>query len=139
MFDYLSQFWNAIVSVVVGGATYGIDFFQQIGNAVAGAIGLVILLPLRYVVEFFLAIGWIISNLISILGMLLSPISYLFIFLKVFIQAILTTPASSNLFTVNAQALTALTQLPYWSTLTSILIALIAVAGVVATVKNANL
>jgi hypothetical protein len=49
VFGYLSEFWDSITEATSG----TIEFFQSIGNAVAGAIGNIFLTPLKVIFDFF--------------------------------------------------------------------------------------
>lgn len=139
MFGWLTEFWNAITDVVVGSTTYTIDFFKQIGSAVAGAIGNIFLLPLQIIVDFGLAIGWILAQILNILFDIIAPFRFVAIFLYTFITSLFSQPAQVNLFTQNQQSLSFLSSLPYWSVLSTIIIGLVVVTIIVATIKSINL
>lgn len=80
MFSFIAQFWNSITSVLVGGVTYGIDFFQNIGVAVAGAIGSFFLVFLQYIYDFFVSITYVFQAFLNILPILLAPLYFIFDF-----------------------------------------------------------
>jgi len=135
MFGYLSEFWDSITAET----SETIAWFQSVGNAVAGAIGKVLLMPLQVVVDFGLASGWIISNIGQIIFSLLAPFKFIAIFFSSFISSISTMPSANNLFTQNTQALGFLQSFPLWSQMSIILGGLVLILGVITTIKVSNL
>ena len=67
VWDYLSQFWDSIASV----GEYPIAFFQNIGIAVAGALGGFFDFIFHNLSDFFLLLGWFGANIKSIFTSLL--------------------------------------------------------------------
>jgi len=139
MIGFLAERWNAIVDAIVGGTTYTIQFFQMIGYAVAGALGLVFLTPLRFIVELSLTFGWLIKNIINLISILILPINYIAIILSHLIAGLIVTTTPTNLFSVNNPMLNLFNQIPYWNILTGIIGSLIIFVGIMATIKNAKL
>ena len=80
MWGYLEQFWNAITQV----GDYTIEWFRNIGNAVAGAIGGMFDWLIHYVSDVFIFLGWLFSILKELIMTFLSPVAYTFNFLKSF-------------------------------------------------------
>jgi hypothetical protein len=143
--DYFVSFWNSITSSTASttsnAVTYGVDFFQNIGNAVAGAIGNIFLVPFHFLIDFGLALGWVFENLIKFFGYILMPFEFLITFFGVFVQSIVagnSVPATP-LFVQNSQALALVQSFPLMSTLGLVLAGLVVVAGVLTTIKVINL
>lgn len=88
MWDYLSTFWDRIVSV--GETT--IEWFQQIGHAVAGAIGQLIEFPIRIFTDALALIGYVFSLLIEIFGLAFRPITYFFALIVEIVKSAFVAP-----------------------------------------------
>jgi len=80
VWGYLSEFWESITDVVVGGTTYTIDFFEAIGNAVAGAVGSIFEGLTHLVFDWFYLLQWGFENLSPIVQAALSPLAWIFNF-----------------------------------------------------------
>ena len=67
IWGYLSEFWDNITEVVVStlgnSITYTIEFFQSVGNAVAGAIGSLFDDLIHHIYDVFLVIYWLFEHL----------------------------------------------------------------------------
>lgn len=72
MIPYLSDFWNAIT----GATTYGVAWFQDVGNAVAGALGYLLLLPLQVIVDFILGLAYILAQLYVLISIFFAPVYF---------------------------------------------------------------
>ena len=90
--NYLSQFWDAVAEVVIGGTTYTIAWFESIGNAVAGAIGGLFDDLIHHIYDVFLISYWFVDNLGGLFNSIFAPIFWVFSFSKGFI-----TSATSSL------------------------------------------
>jgi len=105
--SFLSQFWNSIVDTVVGGVTYTAVFFQQIGLAVAGALGSVFLDLFHYLFDVFAIVAYVFYSLGQVFNVLFLPFSFVF---NVFTTAIPTavdfTNATSTAITANSSTVT---------------------------------
>jgi len=123
MWGYLTEFWNAITEVVVEAGTYTADWFQSIGNAVAGAVGGLFDWLLHYGNDFFVFMGWLISGIGHIFVIITAPLSYFFTFLKAFWLNASKSPveivAALNVSSPSADAIFQF--IPYWDTMTYIL------------------
>jgi len=125
MWGYLEQFWNAISQVVIEAGVYTIEWFQSIGNAVAGAIGGMFDWLIHYVNDFFIFTGWIFSIIKELVKAFILPISYVFNFLKSFtLQAFSSPKTPEATYTFSAEIQEVFETIPYWD----ILIMLIGVA-----------
>lgn len=119
MWGYLSEFWNSITSV--GG--YAVEWFQSIGNAVAGSLGGAFDWLLHYLWDGFTFLHWILNSFSQLFSFLTSPLSYFYQFLKAFWLNLIKPPVEiSSVFTQYATSTNAVFQtIPYWNTLTLIL------------------
>ena len=128
MWDYLSEFWNAITEV--GETT--VEWFQNIGNAVAGAIGGMFEWLIRYVNDFFILLGWIFSILKELIVAFVLPISYIFNFLRAFtISAFSGIQDPELTYEFSGEVLSVFQAIPYWSTIGSVIgIAFLVIGGV---------
>jgi len=97
MWGYLSEFWNAITQQVVEAGVYTIDWFQSLGNAVAGAIGGLFSDLIHHIYDFFYVIYWLTDNLKNLFSILLKPLSWIFNFGKGFFYTAFKTPAELGL------------------------------------------
>lgn len=131
IYNWLSQFWNSITSV----GTYTIEFFQNIGNAVAGAMGGVLEAIFHTTLDFFISIWYLTEYVIAIFKNLLAPILYIFNFIKsIFIN--LTTPVDEvPAFQFNAEALELLNKVPNFSLILTILGGILCLLGIIAIIK----
>lgn len=62
-FGHLAEFWDSITGYIATTTAstieYGVNFFQNIGSAVAGAIGSVLILVLHPIIDFMLALYYL--------------------------------------------------------------------------------
>lgn len=74
-FGYLSEFWNSVTGYVASTTAstieYTASFFHNIGNAVSGAISSVFIFIFQPVLDFFLAIYYLLEQIFT---MVISPI-----------------------------------------------------------------
>jgi len=80
MWGYLSEFWNAIVSV----GDYSVAWFQSVGNAVAGAIGGLFEDLTHHFYDIFYIIRWFLSNLGDMFVIAFTPLIWVFNFIRGF-------------------------------------------------------
>jgi hypothetical protein len=130
--QYFTQFWSAVQDVIVGGTTYTIDWFQAIGNAVAGGIGSFFDATFHTLSDLFLFIQWLFANLKVIFTALLSPVNYIFSVIRFFwSSAFLTPPAPEWTYTFPAGVLDVFNTIPHWTIFVSVLGAVVIVfAGI---------
>lgn len=121
MWSYLTQFWDSVSTTTLNAWEYTTDWFQNIGNAVAGAIGGLFDFAIHSFNDLIVFIGWIGSILKEIVITFLLPLQYIFTFLRSFIVNSWRTPVEPELsYTWNADILTTLGSIPYFSTLTQV-------------------
>lgn len=137
VWNYFSQFWNAIQEVVVGGAAYTIEWFQSIGNAVAGAIGSFFDVIVHYIMDLFILIGWMGSVLKNIFLALLAPINYIFTFIKVFFSKAFssTLPDPEATYSFSSDIISIFEAIPHWTIFGSVLGAVLVIIIGIATLK----
>ena len=112
-FGYLLEFWDSITDAVVGSTTYTIEFFEQIGNAVAGAIGNIFWYPLHLLVDVFVWLSYLFAVLKAIFFLLISPLNFIYNFLVTFLNNVFADPISSTGF-FDIQTVNFLHGLPFW-------------------------
>lgn len=139
MFGYLQEFWGQIASTTISAWEYTDDWFKNIGNAVAGGVGNIFLGTLQVVVDFGLALGFIIENLVTVIYILLLPFKFIFTYLATFISSLDLTPNTTNLFTQNTYILEWAETIPLFTTLTTVIASLIILStffGIIKLVKS---
>lgn len=120
MWSYLEEFWTAVQGVSLSAWEYTTDFFNSIGNAVAGAIGNLFYFVLHYINDLFVFFGWVGTILKEIIVLFLMPLTYVFTFLKTFLNSAFVTPNNFS-FEWNSEILSIFSTIPYWSFVTSVL------------------
>lgn len=80
MWGYLTEFWDAIIQV----GDYTIEWFEQIGNAVAGAIGGLFENLIHHIYDVFYIAEWFLDNLAEMFSIAFRPLSWIFNFVRGF-------------------------------------------------------
>ena len=114
---YLTEFWDAIAGV----GDYTVEFFQSIGNAVAGAVGSLFDFFIHTFSDIIIYAGWFFDNLGSIFVSLFSPINFIFNFLRSFISSAIATPVDQNIYVFPDQIKSLFSAVPYWDTVVLVL------------------
>jgi hypothetical protein len=137
MWGYLTEFWEAITGVVVEAGNYTADFFQSIGNAVAGALGGAFDWVLHFLWDSLTFFRWILDAFSQVFSFLTAPLSYFYQFLKAFFLNVAKPPIDvSSEITQYATSTNAIfSAIPQWDTLTLILGVGVLVAGAVGLVS----
>lgn len=117
IWSYLSQFWNSITSV----GDYSVEFFQSIGNAVAGAVGGIFEFVAHNASDFFVFLGWFFSNIGGIFTRLIIPIKFVFNFLKSFLDNAFASPVDTALWSFPVEIKDLFATIPYWNVVGTIL------------------
>lgn len=97
MWGYLGEFWDSIAEVVVSAGTYTIEWFQSIGNAVAGAIGGLFSDLIHHIYDVFYTAWWVLDGLQALLAVILAPLTWIFNFGKGFIYTAFKTAEELDL------------------------------------------
>lgn len=140
MWGYLSEFWDAITEV--GG--YSVEWFQNIGNAVAGAIGSIFQDLTHHFYDIFYVVQWFLDNLGSMLSTAFLPLTWVFNFVKgFFVSASMSlaeleieVPESMNLISDNVIAVFEI--VPYFNLLLTAIAGVFGLMVIVFIVKNAS-
>ncbi|HUW46418.1 MAG TPA: hypothetical protein VMW50_11570 [Dehalococcoidia bacterium] len=74
MWGYLAEFWEEIVQV----GDYTIEWFQSIGNAVAGAIGGLFSELIHYIYDCFYLVWWLFDSLKDLFAIFFTPFTWIF-------------------------------------------------------------
>lgn len=132
MWGFLSEFWEQITSV----GDYTIEFFENIGLAVAGAIGSLFDFLIHYISDFFVFLGWLFSAIKELVFSLILPISYIYSFLNAFISNAIKTPIEPEVnYTFTTSTLAIFNTIPYWETLSMVLGVSILIIGGIAIIS----
>jgi len=97
MWGYLSEFWSSITQVVIEAGTYTIDWFQSVGNAVAGAIGGLFEDLIHHFYDIFYAVQWLLDGLQNFFSIIFSPVVWTLNFGKGFITSAFSSPEELGL------------------------------------------
>lgn len=111
MIGFLSEFWNAITAATEG----TIEWFQSVGNAVAGAIGNLLFYPLQAIIDFGLAWAYLLDRLFNIINYLILPFFYMFDFLAAFVAGAFEPQEVDLLITNSDNLQTFFNSLPLFS------------------------
>lgn len=130
---YLGEFWNSITQV----GDYTITFFQNIGNAVAGAIGNLFSFINHSLSDLFVFGGWFAENLGSIWDKIVLPFQYLLQFLKSFVTKAVATPTTNeDIWSFTTQIKEVFSAIPFWSVLISVLFIAILIIVIISILKQ---
>lgn len=122
MWDYILQFWDSLTEVVVSAGSYSVEWFQNIGNAVAGAIGGLFDWIIHYLNDFFIFLGWIFTMITELMKTLTLPISYIFNYLKGFTTSAFSSPQATGIsYTFSPEIMGVFEAIPYWDTMLIVL------------------
>lgn len=88
------------------------------------------------ILDFFSFFHWLFANLRIIFICLLSPVNYIFAVVKFFWASAFLTPANPDLsYTFSPQVLAVFNALPFWSSFTAVIGAVIILVGGIAILK----
>lgn len=76
MWGYLSEFWDSITEV----GDYAVEWFESVGNAVAGAIGGLFDTLIHYIYDYIFLAWWFFENLANLFLILIRPLTWVFNF-----------------------------------------------------------
>ena len=96
---YLGEFWNSITQV----GTYTIEWFENIGNAVAGALGNLFEFLNHSLSDVFIFGAWFFSTLGQLLIKLWLPVNYVFNFISAFVEKAFATPEPQNIWSFSSE------------------------------------
>lgn len=123
MWGFLGEFWNAITQTTIDAWVYTTTWFQNVGLAVAGAIGALFEWLLHYINDIVLFFGWIAGIAKTFFLTLILPITYLYNFIASFLGSATQPPISieSALNVYSTTTMQVFNTIPYWTTIQSIL------------------
>lgn len=111
MWGFLSEFWDSISSV----ADYPVEFFENIGKAVAGAIGNFFDFALHIINDIPILIGWITSNLWTLITPILNLFNFVITFIKKFFIFAFKTGNFENFWNIPPEIKDIFACIPYWN------------------------
>lgn len=127
---FLGEFWNSITSQTINAWEYTTDWFQQIGLAVAGAIGGLFDFLIHYVNDVFIFLGWLFSLIKELVLAVLLPITYIVNFLKGFLTNAIKTPEIPEVsYAFSTSTMEIFETIPHWNLISSTLGICILVLG----------
>jgi len=132
VWGYLNQFWDLIVAV----GEYPIEFFQNIGLAVAGAIGSFFDVIFHNINDVFVIVVWLGVELKTIFLAIISPVVYFFNIVRWFFATAFQTPELPEVsYTFSQEILDVFNTIPQWSVISLVLGAIVLMLGGVAILK----
>jgi len=115
VWGYLSEFWDAITQV----GDYTIEWFQNIGNAVAGAIGSLFNDLIHHIYDFFYIAQYLIDNLGEFFAIVFSPLTWIFNFVRGFFISAFVSPVEPTItWEFSDEVLSVFQAIPYWDIFT---------------------
>jgi len=112
---YLAEFWGAITQV----GDYTIEWFQNIGNSVAGAIGALFEDLIHHLYDLFYIAQYLIDNLGELFGVIFTPLTWIFNFVRgFFISAFADNVEPTITWVFSDEILSVFQAIPYWNILT---------------------
>lgn len=133
---FLGEFWNAITGATIEAWQYTATWFQQIGLAVAGAIGNLFDYLIHSISDFFVFLGWIFSIVKELILSLTLSISYIVSFLRAFVSNAIKTPIEAEaVYNFPTSIMEIFETLPYWNILSITLGVCLLVIGGIAILK----
>jgi len=132
MWGFLGEFWNAITEKTLDAWVYTVDWFQQIGLAVAGAVGNLFSYLIHSTSDFFIFLSWIFSSLKELVLAITLPISYVWSFLSGFISNATKAPATPEAsYTFSTSTMSIFQAIPYWNIFSSVIgISILVIGGI---------
>jgi len=113
---YIQNLWSGLTSATAD----TVEWFQQIGNAVASAIGNVLYTFFRPILDFLMVIGALMNVLTKLFLVILAPFNWIFQFAASFYNNLsITTPVDNPL---DDTFYVILEQIPFFPTLIYILL-----------------
>lgn len=129
---FLGQFWDLLTGI----AEYPIEFFQNIGLAVAGAIGSFFDAIFHSINDIFIFFVWLGVALKTIFLAIVSPLLYFFNVLRWFFGTAFSTPATPELnYIFDPAVLEVFNAIPYWHVISLVLGAIVLLLVGVGTLK----
>lgn len=129
---YLGEFWNSIASTTLNAWEYTEAWFQNVGNAVAGALGNLFEFINHSISDVFVFLGWFFENLGFIFGQLLAPIKYIFQYSRSFFDQAFVSPATTTeIWTFTTTTIEVFETIPFWTEFSIVLgIAILIIFGI---------
>jgi len=113
VWGYLAEFWDKLTDV----GDYTIEWFQGIGNAVAGAIGSLFEDLIHHIYDVFYIFQYFIDQLQTLFSIIFVPLTWIFNFVKGFFVSAFSTPIEPEItWTFDDKYLAIFQALPYWNT-----------------------
>ena len=126
VWGYLSQFWDSITGAVASTTeniiSYPVEFFQNIGNAVAGAVGSIFDSFFHTFADITYFFAWSFEMIGIIFNKLSLPFSFIYHFvLNIFSYGFATPGPAELTYSFSTSTLSVFNAIPYWSTISLVL------------------
>lgn len=92
----IQNLWSRVTDVVVGGVTYGVDYFQNIASAIAAAVGFVLMSVFQGFIEMMIVARYfweVVHVVLSQLGRLAYNV---YLFFYYFVSSVGDIPAAGG-------------------------------------------
>jgi hypothetical protein len=133
---FLGEFWDSVASSTLNAWEYTTGWFQNIGLAVAGALGSLFDYLIHSISDFFVFMGWIFSAIKELALAIVLPINYTGSFLRAFVSNAVKSPATPEAsYVFSTSTMSIFETLPYWDILGTTLGICLLVIGGIAIVK----
>lgn len=123
MWGFLDEFWDSIASSTISAGVYSIDWFENIGLAVAGAVGNLFSSLLHSLNDLFVFLGWFFVLIKNLIDIFLLPLTFIFTFLKAFFNSAFSAPIDFTGVSWDSGVLAIFQSLPLWNELMAVLVA----------------
>ena len=117
MWGFLSEFWESITGV----GEFAIEWFQNVGLAVAGAMGGLFDWVLHYINDFFVFLGWTLSSLKVLYYLFTLPLAFIFNFIRNFFNYATQPPSTPAVSFYSTTTMDIFNTIPYWNIAISVL------------------
>jgi len=114
MWGYLTEFWDNVSGSTIDAWEFTATWFQNVGNAVAGAVGNLFFFALRSINDFVVLIGWFFELIKTFFQFISTPFIWVIHIISAFFSNVGLPPTDFS-YTWNTDVLSVFQAIPYWS------------------------
>jgi len=114
MWGYLAEFWDNVSGSTIDAWEFTETWFQNVGNAVAGAVGNLFYFALRSINDFVVLIGWFFELIKTFFQFISTPFIWVIHIISSFFSNV-GLPPTDFPYTWNTDVLSVFQAIPYWS------------------------
>ena len=114
MWGYLAEFWDNVSGSTIDAWEFTETWFQNVGNAVAGAVGNLFYFALRSINDFVVLIGWFFELIKTFFQFISTPFIWVIHIISAFFSNVGLPPTDFS-YTWNTDVLSVFQAIPYWS------------------------